>query len=430
MDKKVIAIILFISLALPLFSGCMGEKGLSNETPLVKITHPRDGATVSNIVMISGTASDPDGDATVVKVEVKVNDDKWNIADGTTKWSYDWRTYEINNSMYTIRVRSWDGTDYSSVEEIKVNVDNPESVESDTHKWAVFIAAANFPEDNESKLGNGGLNLAEEMASYFVENYQYSTSNIIILFDDGWIRSDNGYGNRIETLQQRTHKYNMMYGGATKENVVASINYVIKESNSYGDSEVFIWIFGHGYGDSNNTRTGGKILEDSAVFLWDDVIEDKELGALLSGLKSDKMCVVVDACYSGGFADKTIYNLPTFFLMHSGIPKSGRIVLSGASKFRLGYASTTEGPLFSMLWFEGLKTGKADGFRPGIDKSGRPTHLKIFKNGKVSAEEAFYYARYMLRTSKTFEDYKKMEPQINDQYPHKGVLRSIKEMYL
>jgi hypothetical protein len=327
-------------------------------------------------------------------------------------------------------VRSWDGTDYSSVEEIKVNVDNPESVESDTHKWAVFVAAANFPEDNESKLGNGGLNLAEEMASYFVENYQYSTSNIIILFDDGWIRSDNGYGNRIETLQQRTHKYNMIYGGATKGNVVASINYVIKESNNYGDSEVFIWMFGHGCGDANNTRTGGKILENSAVFLWDDTIEDRELGTLLSRLKSDKTCVVVDACYSGGFADKTIYNLPTFFLMHSDIPKSGRIVISGASKFRLGYASTTEGPLFSLLWFEGIKTGNADGFRPGIDKSGRPTHLRIFKNGKVSTEEAFYYARYMLRTAKTFEDYKKMEPQINDQYPHKGALRSIKEMYL
>jgi len=430
MDKTVIAILIIILVTVPLFSGCLGEKGLGNEIPLVKISYPRDGAIVSNIVMISGTASDPDGDTTLKKVEVKINDDEWNIADGTTKWSYDWRTYEINNSVYTIRVRSWDGTDYSSVEEIKVNVNNPESVESDSHKWAVFISAANFPEDNKSKLGNGGLNLAEEMASYFVENYEYSTSNIIILFDDGWIRSDNGYGNRIETLQQRSHKYDINYGGATKENVVASIKYVTEESNKYSDSEVFIWIFGHGWGDANKTLTGGKILQKSAVFLWDGYIEDKELGSLLSGLKSDKTCVIIDACYSGGFVDKTIYNLPTFFLMHSGVPKSGRIVISGASKFRVGYASTTEGPLFSLLWFEGIKTGNADGFRPGIDKSGRPTHLRIFKNGKVSVEEAFYYARYTLKTVKTFEDYKKMESQINDEYPHKGPLRSLGEMYL
>jgi hypothetical protein len=189
-------------------------------------------------------------------------------------------------------------------------------------------------------------------------------------------------------------------------------------------------MFGHGYGDENNTFTGGKILENSAIFLWDDLVTDQELGDLLSGLKSDKTCVIVDACYSGGFAEKTIYNLPTFFLLRSDVPRSGRIVISGASKFRLGYASTTEGPLFSLWWFEGIETGKADGFRPGIGKSGRPTHLGIFKNGKVSVEEAFYYARYMLRTVKTLEDYKKMEPQINDQYPRKGPLRSLKEMYL
>lgn len=430
MDKKVIAILLIISVTLPLLSGCIGEKISGNEKPLVKIIYPTDGMTVSNIVMISGTAYDPDGNTTLVRVEVMINDGEWNIADGTTKWSYDWRTYEINNSLYTIRVRSWDGTDCSDVEEITLKVDNPKSVESNTHKWAVFICAANFPQDNKSKLGNGGLYLAEEMATYFIENYQYSTSNIVILFDDGWIRKNNGYGSRIETLQQRRHKYDITYGGATKENVMASINYVIEESNKYGDSEVFIWMFSHGYGDSNNTRTGGKILENSAVFLWDDTITDKGLGDILSGLRSDKICVIVDACYSGGFADKAIYNLPTFFLMHSDIPKSGRIVISGTSKFRVGYASTTQGPLFSLLWFEGLKTGEADGFRPGIDKSGRPTHLRIFKNGKVSVEEAFYYARYMLKTVKTYEDYKKMEPQINDQYPHKGPLRSIKDMYL
>ena len=430
MDKKVIAILLFVSVTLPLLSGCIGEKRSGNEEPSVEITYPRDGMTVSGIVMVSGTASDPDGDTTLVRVEVMINDDEWNIADGTAKWSYDWRTYEINNSLYTIRVRSWDGTDYSNVEEINVRVDNSESVESGTHKWAVFIGTANFPEDNKSKLGNGGLDLEEEMATYFIESYQYSTSNIIILFDDGWIRADNGYGNRIETLQERRHKYDVIYGGATKENVMASISYVIEESNKYDDSEVFIWMFGHGYGDENNTFTGGKLLENSAIFLWDDVITDQGLGDLLSGLRSDKTCVIVDACYSGGFADKTIYNLPTFFLLHSGTPKSGRVVISGASKFRLGYASTTQGPLFSLLWFEGLKTGKADGFRPGIDKSGRPTHLKIFKNGKVSVEEAFYYARYMLRTEKTLEDYKKMEPQINDQYPHRGLLRSLGELYL
>jgi hypothetical protein len=161
------------------------------------------------------------------------------------------------------------------------------------------------------------------------------------------------------------------------------------------------------------------------VFLWDDALTDQEIGDLLSDLKSKKTCVIVDACFSGGFADKTIYHFPTFFLLRSGIPSSGRVVMTGASKFRIGYASTTQGPLFSLLWFEGLKTGDADGFRPGIRHMGRQTKLRIFKDGTVSAEEAFYYARYMLRTTGDLEDYSKMEPQINDQYPHRGLLRSL-----
>jgi hypothetical protein len=384
--------------------------------------------TVYSLVMISGTASDPDGDTTLEKVEVMINDNGWNIAEGTTKWSFDWRTYEIDDDLYNIRVRSWDGTDYSEVKEVTVRVDNPETVESDAHKWAVFIAAANFPMDNESKLGNGGLFLAEKMAAFFIEEYGYSTSNIIILFDDGWIREDNGYGPQIETLQERKHEYDITYGGATKENVILSLEYIIDESNMFDDSEVFLWVFNHGYGDENNTLTGGKILEKSIIFLWDDTFSDEELGDLLSGLKSEKVCVIIDACFCGGFADKTILNLPTFFLLRSGLPKSGRIVISGTSKFRVGFASTLHGPLFSYLWFEGLNTGKADGYRPSIFNVGRPTRLKILKNGKVSVEEAFYYARYMLRTDKELEDYKKMEPQINDQFPNK--IFNNKEMYL
>jgi len=424
MDKRIIAIVTIVSLLALAFSGCIEDVG-SNEKPIVDVLYPYDGKVVSSLVMVSGTASDPDGDDDLVNVEVRINDANWSLAEGTTQWSYDWRTYDLDDGYYTIEVRSCDGKVYSAIDEITVKVDNPETVESDAHRWAIFIGSANFLEDNESKLGNGGLNLAEEMATYFIESCGYATSNIVILFDDGWIRSDNGYGDRIQTLQQRCHDYDITYGGATRANVEASIAHIVEEANQFDDSEVFIWVFGHGCGNSNNTLTGDKILESSAVFLWDDTITDKELGDLLSDLKSKKTCVIVDACFSGGFVDKTIYHFPTFFLTRSGIPSSGRVVMSGASKFRMGYASTTQGPLFSQFWFEGLKTGDADGFRSGIRHMGRPTKLNIFKDGKVSAEEAFYYARYTLRTDENYKDYNKMEPQINDQYPHRGLLRSL-----
>jgi hypothetical protein len=268
------------------------------------------------------------------------------------------------------------------------------------------------------------------MTAFFIENLGYSTNNIFILFDDGWIREKNGHGKPIETLQQRRHQYAITYAGATKETVSSSINYIVEKSNKFDDSEIFIWIASHGYGDETKKIFGGKILERSAVFLWDDILIDNQLGYLLSNLKSEKICIIIDACYSGGFADKTIFNIPEFFLLKSKIPGSGRVVISATSKFRIGYASTKEGPLFSQIWFYGLVTGYADGFRPFIAKIGRPTILNLFKDGKVSVEEAFYYARFNLRKDKDLDNYSKMEPQINDQYPKRGLIRSLKGLIL
>jgi len=431
MDKRLVTAIIVSVLVVPFFSGCLeDDNGEANKKPVVSITHPKDNAVVSSLVMISGTASDPNGDTDLVFIEVKIEDGEWESTYGLTQWSYDWNAYETEDGVYTISARAWGGKDYSDVEQITVEVDNPDTVETDANRWAIFIAAANFPEENESKLGNGGLYLAEDIVEYLIETCHYSTANVVILFDDGWIRSDNGYGEKIETLQERQHSYAITYGGATKTNVVNALNRIIEESNKYRDSEVFIWIFNHGYGDENNTLTGGKVLTSSWIFLWDDVIRDRELGELLGPLKSQETCILVDACYCGGFADKTIFNLPTFIFLKSGIPASGRIVITGSSKFRKGFTSTTAGPLFSQLWFEGLKTGNADGYKPGFLKTGRLAKLRIFKDGKTSVEEAFYYARYMLRTDTGLKEFSLMEPQINDRYPHRGLFLNRKEMIL
>jgi hypothetical protein len=417
----IIAVILVIALTITFIPRLFEDQKLINSKPITEITYPADGDTVSKIVTFSGKATDVDGDQTIKKVEIMINE-TWMVADGITTWSYTWNIFDIADGFYTISVRAWDGAVYSEIEEITLRVSNPEVVESDLHKWAVFIIAANFPKDNESKLGNGGLYLAEKMTAYFIESYKYPTSNIFILFDDGWIRKENGYGEKLQTLQERYHKYDVTYGGATLDIVESTIKNVVDESNKFEDSEVFIWISSHGYGDNENPFTGGKIFERSGVFLWDeDFLTDKKLGDMLANLKSTKTCVIVDACFSGGFADKTIWDFPEL-LFRKDVAKSGRIVIAGASKFRVGYASTTEGPLFSQLWFEGLITGDADGYRPGILKTSRPTNL--FKDGIVSAEEAFYYASYMLKNNEDLKDFSKMEPQINDQYPHKGILRS------
>ena len=423
-----IAVILTVSL---LFLPCLfEEKKVFNSKPVVEIVHPFRGDIFSKFVTISGTATDLNGDQTVKKVEVLLNE-TWVEVEGINVWKYTWNVFDIKNGYYTIAARAWDGAVYSELDEVKIEIFNPEIVVSDSHKWAVFIVASNFPKDNDSKLGNGGLYLAEEMAEYFIENYDYPTSNIVILFDDGWVRTDNGLGKPLQTLQQRYHKYDITYEGATRENVEVILGHVVNESNMFDDSEVFVYVFSHGCGDNSNILTGGKILERSGVFLWgNEILTDKDLGDLLSSLKSEKTCVFIDACYSGGFADKTILNFPEFFLYKSGLAKQGRVIITGSSKFRTGYASMLYGPLFSQLWFEGIKTNDADGFRPGLFNLGRPSKLAVYKDGKASVEEAFYYARYILKNDDVLEEYKRMEPQINDQYPKKGVLKNNEELVL
>jgi len=430
---KAISVITFIIIAtiiLLLFFGYIKiEDAAVNHKPSINIDYPYDGSTVSKIVTISGVASDLDGDETLEKVQILINDE-WKDAIGTTKWIYTWEIYKIKDGLYTIKVRSWDGIDYSNYDEIKLRVENPKTSESDAHRWAIFISASNFPKDNESKLGNGALNLAEEMASFFISQLGYSTKNIYILFDDGWLREDNGFGKPTISLQENKNRYDITYAGAKKEIVESTIDYVVEEASGFIDSEIFIWIAGHGYGNLNNTLTGGKILEKSEVFFWDDTISDKELGNLLTGLRSKKICVIIDACFSGGFADKTIFGFREFFLLKSKLPRPGRVIITATSKFRPGYTSITKGPLFSQLWFYGLTSGEADGYKRGILYRGRPTILRIFKDGRVSVEEAFYYASFVLRTDKALNDYRKMAPQINDQYPHKGFIRSIRGLVL
>ncbi|MBN1281307.1 MAG: hypothetical protein JXA00_06635, partial [Candidatus Thermoplasmatota archaeon] len=182
------AVVIVVAIVLvSVFTGFFGSNfSLINRKPRVEMSYPSAGAVVFGIVMISGSASDPNAEDEILSVEIRVNEGNWIPVDGTTLWSYDWVTYEIGNGQYTIDARSSDGTDYSDLASVTVTVQNPTSVDSGSHQWAVLIAAANFPEKNETKLGNGGLYLAEDIVAYLVSSCGYPTSNVVVLFDDGW----------------------------------------------------------------------------------------------------------------------------------------------------------------------------------------------------------------------------------------------------
>jgi len=139
MENKALSLLLILSIFLPILSGCLGEDINKNNKPIVEIEFPNDGATISSLLMISGISSDSDGENTIEKVEIQINGSDWEMAEGTTKWSFDWLTYNVEDGYYSIFVRAWDGIDHSDIVEIDVKVNNLKSIESDSHKWAVFI---------------------------------------------------------------------------------------------------------------------------------------------------------------------------------------------------------------------------------------------------------------------------------------------------
>jgi len=91
-----------------------------NNKPTVTIDNPIDGENVSGMVTIKGTARDIDGNYTIQKVEVKIDDGAWQTADGTTLWEYSCNFTSVGYGSHTIRARAWDGEEYSN--EVLVNV--------------------------------------------------------------------------------------------------------------------------------------------------------------------------------------------------------------------------------------------------------------------------------------------------------------------
>ncbi|UCE37131.1 MAG: S8 family serine peptidase [Thermoplasmata archaeon] len=96
----------------------------NQDPPLIWIETPIHGDKVSGIVPIAGTALDPDVFDDVERVDIKINDDDWDTAVGTTNWEYEWNTTDFNNGWYSIYAMAFDGEDNSSIITISVELDN------------------------------------------------------------------------------------------------------------------------------------------------------------------------------------------------------------------------------------------------------------------------------------------------------------------
>jgi len=104
-----------------------------NSRPTVLSVSLANNTTVSGIVIISGTASDPDG--IITKVEVSMNGGPWQPASGTNSWKFEWDTNDLDAyGSYAIQVRTFDGTDHSDIVTRNVTVESQTSETGDENE--------------------------------------------------------------------------------------------------------------------------------------------------------------------------------------------------------------------------------------------------------------------------------------------------------
>jgi len=93
-----------------------------NKRPSVEIIRPVVETQLDGKVRIRLAASDIDGEIAVV--EISIDNGSWSTVNGTDEWVYIWDTENVENGQHEIRVRSYDGEDYSDIITISVTVEN------------------------------------------------------------------------------------------------------------------------------------------------------------------------------------------------------------------------------------------------------------------------------------------------------------------
>ncbi len=105
-----------------------------NQNPTITITSPANNTRVSGTVTIAGSANDPDG--LVRKVEISINNGEWkNVTGidptGTDPWSYEWDTSAMTDGDYDIKIRAYDGEEYSEILVWNLEVKNDDGGDDD-----------------------------------------------------------------------------------------------------------------------------------------------------------------------------------------------------------------------------------------------------------------------------------------------------------
>lgn len=87
----------------------------------VTINYPPANTILNGTKILRGNAN---SNASIQRVDIKIDNGPWLEATGTTNWTYLWNTKEVDNGNHIIYARAYDGTVYSSIESVITEVYN------------------------------------------------------------------------------------------------------------------------------------------------------------------------------------------------------------------------------------------------------------------------------------------------------------------
>ena len=102
-----------------------------NQKPTANFSSLTNGSEIDKskkTFTIKGTSSD---DEEVIKIQIKIDNEEWQDAIGTTTWTYEWDISKVNEGKHTIDIRAFDGNIYSEIEKIDVFIIKEDEIKYD-----------------------------------------------------------------------------------------------------------------------------------------------------------------------------------------------------------------------------------------------------------------------------------------------------------
>ncbi len=163
---------------------------------------------VYNIVTVYGSASVNKG--RIELVEYRINENPWTQADGKEDWSFNWDTRTVNNGYQNIKLRSFDGIEYSKDFDLTLNVVNIgattlEPLNGSTIKGTLLVKGTSFGKDVKRvliKIGDLSWDQVEPTAginNYTTWEYSWNSKEL----KDGYykisVKADNAKWQSLPT---------------------------------------------------------------------------------------------------------------------------------------------------------------------------------------------------------------------------------------